>query len=334
MEKKAFVTGATGFVGGSLVERLSAEGWDITVLVREASDTSRLKELGVTLVFGDLNSSSEAFVEPMRGCSTVFHCAGLTGVGHSVDDLDKIISVGTKSVLEASIVAKVNDFVFISSIVAYELSPSQKSYDETQPVLSSSLDPYGLAKVNAEAVCMKAHDSGDISVKIIRPVFIYGPGDRRGGFLPEITSMIKTKKFRLIGDGSNTIPLIYITDLIDLLMLCVECREADGVIYNASSEKSPTWQQFVDCLCEEFQLARPKTVSPKVMFLLSKLLEGAVKIKLIRTLPISKTIVKLLSLNLQFPSDKAHGQLGFKSKVGFQQGISNSKPMLNELLNV
>jgi hypothetical protein len=70
------------------------------------------------------------------------------------------------------------------------------------------------------------------------------------------------------------------------------------------------------------------------MFLLSKLLEGAVKIKLIRTLPISKAVVKLLSLDLQFPSDKAHDQLGFQPKVSFQEGISNSKPMLNELLNV
>ena len=333
MEKRAFVTGATGFVGGALVERLSAEGWGITVLAREASDIARLKELGVTLVFGDLNNSA-AFVESMRGCSTVFHCAGLTGVGHSADDLDKVISVGTKSVLKASIAAKVNDFVFISSIVAYELSSSQKTYDEAQPVLSSSIDPYGLAKVNAETACIKAHDSGDISVKIIRPVFIYGPGDRRGGFLPEITAMIKAHKFRLIGEGHNTIPLIYITDLIDLLMLCAERRESHGVIYNASSEKSPTWQQFVDCLCEEFKLARPKNVSPKIMLFLSALLEGAAKIKLIRTLPISKAVVKLLSLNLLFPSDKARDQLGFQPKVSFQQGISNSKPMLSELLDV
>jgi len=332
VKNRAFVTGATGFVGGALVERLSTMGWDIIVLVRETSDIKRLKELDVTLVFGDLNNST-SFVEYLSGCSTIFHCAGLTGIGHSIDELYKVISLGTQSLLAASIAAKIDNFIFISSIVAYELSPSQKSYDEAQPVLSSSFDPYGLAKVKAEAACMKAHDRGDISVKIIRPVFIYGPGDRRGGFLPEIAAMIKANKFRLIGDGNNTIPLIYISDLIDLLMLSVERRESHGGIYNASSDKSPTWKQFVDCLCVELLLERPKSVSPKIMLLLSSLLEGAAKIKLIRTLPISKTVVKLLSLNLLFPSDKARDQLGFQSKVSFQQGISNSKPMLSELLD-
>ncbi len=333
MKKRAFVTGATGFVGGALVERLSTMGWGITVLVRETSDVERLKELGATLIFGDLNNST-SFVESLKGCSTVFHCAGLTGVGHSIDELHKVISLGTKSLLDASIAANVNDFVFISSIVAYELSPSQKFYDELQPVLSSSVDPYGLAKVEAEEACIKAHDSGDISVKIVRPVFIYGPGDRRGGFLPEIAAMIKNNKFRIIGDGNNTVPLIYITDLIDLLMLCAESKGAHGGIYNASSEDSPTWQQFADCLCGEFQLTRPKLVSQKIMFLLASLLEGAAKIKLIRILPISKSVVKLLSLNLKFPSDKARDQFNFQPKVGFQQGIRESKPMLKELLDV
>jgi len=333
MKKRAFVTGATGFVGGALVERLTAMGWDTIVLVRETSDVERLKELGVTLVFGDLNNST-SFVEPLKSCDTVFHCAGLTGVGHSISEFHKVISLGTKNLLDASIAAKVNDFVFISSIVAYELSPSLESYDELQPVLNSSIDPYGLAKVKAEEACMKAHDRGDISVKIVRPAFIYGPGDRRGGFLPEIAAMIKNNKFRIIGDGNNTIPLIYITDLIDLLVLCVESRESPGGIYNASSENSPTWQQFTDSLCEEFQFARPKFVSPKIMSLLANLLEGAAKIKLIQTLPISRSVVRLLSLNLKFPSNKAREQFGFQPKVDFQKGISNSKPMLNELLDV
>ena len=229
MNKRAFVTGATGFVGGALAERLSATGWDIIALVRESSDCGRLIELGVTLVHGDLNDCT-SFSESLIGCSTVFHCAGLTGVGHSIDDFNKVISLGTKSLLDASIASEVHDFVFISSVVAYELDSFHKSYDESQPVLSSSIDPYGLAKVKAEAACMGAHNGGHLSVKIIRPVFIYGPGDRRGGFLPEIVTMIKNNKFRLIGDGNNTIPLIYITDLIDLLMLCVERSESHGEI--------------------------------------------------------------------------------------------------------
>lgn len=332
MRKRAFITGATGFVGGALAEQLSASGWELVALVRGRSDWARLKELGAILVIGEL-STSDTFAESLKGCSVVFHCAGLTGVSHTINAFHQVISVGTHNLLDVSIAAGVERFVFVSSIVVYELNSAVQIYNESQPVLSSSVDPYGRAKVEAETACMNANHRGDISVRIVRPVFIYGPGDRRGGFLPEIASMIKNRKLRLMDGGDNPIPLIYISDLVDLLILCAESDQGHGQIYNASSEDSPAWRQLVDHICEEFQLKPPKSVNSKIIYLLASLLETAANIKLIRTLPMSKAVVKLLSLKLQFPSAKACQQLGYQPKVSFQQGINNSMPMLEELLN-
>ncbi len=223
MTKRAFITGATGFIGGALAAKLAESGWHLTALVRRTSDCASLNQLGAELVIGDLDDSG-SFADALRGCDLVFHCAGLTGMGHSLEAFHQAIYSGTRKLLDASIEADVEKFVFVSSIVAYELSSDASVYQESSPLLKNSPDPYGRAKARAEDLCMQAHKRGAISVRIVRPGFVYGPGDRRGGFLPEVASMIKNGRFRLMDAGHSRVPLIYISDLVNLLMLCAEAE--------------------------------------------------------------------------------------------------------------
>ena len=329
MEKRAFLTGATGFVGGALAEHLLAEGWQVVALVRAQSDTVRLQSLGVTLVTGDV-CQPDGLANSMKGASVVFHCAALTGVGHSMTDFHRVIARGTDNLLGAAQAAGVTRFVFVSSVAVYELDHGHLC-DEQHPLLSSSLDPYSCAKIQAESACLAAHRSGLLEVSIVRPAFIYGPGDRRGGFLPELVNMIAKGKFRLIDGGSNRIPMVYVTDLTDLLVRCAERPEAAGQAYNACSKASPTWRDLTSYLCEGLGLKMPGKVGSKLVLPAAGILELLARLKLLRTLPVSKAAVKLLSSNAIFPTDKAERELGYVSRVGFAEGIEHCLSMLQEL---
>ena len=302
------------------------------MLVREQSRSAPLEKLGVTVVFGDI-CRPEALADLMKDCAVVFHCAALTGVEHRIDDFHRVIAEGTCNLLQAAGIASVQRFVYVSSILVYELTENITGYTESMPLLSSSMDPYGRAKIAAELACLDAQRAGLFQVSILRPVFIYGPGDRPGGFLPTLLSMLQAGRFRLIDGGHSQIPMIYISDLVDLLILAAEHPRADGQIYNACSSDSPQWRELTATLCEELQLATPGNVSARLVGLLASAAEGLAKIGLLGKLPISKAAAKLLSQDVRFPTDKAEQQLGYKSRVGFRQGIADCMPMLREYLN-
>ncbi|WP_415176304.1 NAD-dependent epimerase/dehydratase family protein [Porticoccus sp.] len=332
MTKRAFVTGATGFVGGALVRRLVSDGWELVVLVREQSQYAPLENLGATVVFGDL-CQPESLTDVLKGCSVVFHCAALTGVEHRIDDFHQVIAGGTNNLLQAADSAGVQRFVYVSSILVYELTENATRYTESMPLLTSSVDPYGRAKIAAESACLEARQAGLFQVSILRPVFVYGPGDRPGGFLPTLLSMLRTGRFRLVDGGRSRIPMIYISDLVELLILAAEQPQADGQIYNACSAASPQWHELTTTLCEEMQLAMPGNVNGRLVGLLASAAEGLAKIGLLGKLPISKAAVKLLSHDVRFPTDKAEQQLGYQSRVAYRQGIIDCMPMLRESLN-
>lgn len=329
MDKRAFVTGASGFVGGALVERLLVDGWDVVALVRSGSDTGKLQSSGVRLEVGDV-CQPDGLAEAVQGADVVFHCAALTGVGHSINDFHQVIAQGTKTLLNAAQAAGAKRFVFVSSVAVYELGGASRC-DERQPLLASSIDPYANAKIAAEAACLDAHRSGGVEVSIVRPVFIYGPGDRRGGFLPELVAMMAKGKFRLIGGGDNRIPLVYISDLVDILVRCAERPEAPGQIYNACSKGAPRWRELANTLCRELDVSKPGSVSAGLVRPVAGLLEFMAGIKLLKTLPLSKAAVNLLALDVSFPTDKAEWELGYVSGMGFEEGMVHSLPMLKAL---
>jgi len=331
-EKHAFITGATGFVGGALAEKLTADGWTVTALVRPQSDTARLSALDVSLAFGDV-CQPEGLAEAMSGANVVFHCAALTGVGHRSADIHRVIAQGTNNLLDAACKSGIQRFVYVSSVAVYELSDAGVC-DEQHALLSSSIDPYAQAKIAAEKACFEACHAGQLKATIVRPVFIYGPGDRRGGFLPELASMMAVGKFKLIGGGANRIPLVYISDLTDMLLRCAVRPEAVGQAYNACSKASPTWQGFAQSLSGVLGVAQPGSVPATLVRPIAGLLEFLAKVQLLRTLPLSKVAVNLLAMDLEFPADKAERELGYVSQIGFAEGVVRCLPMLKELQRV
>src|SRR5437870_10748532 len=132
---RAFVTGATGFLGGRLVPRLRARGDEVVALVR---DPSRATGLDAELVRGDLSDRTR-LAEPMRGSDAVFHLAALYKVGIPASERPAMFEAnvrGTENVLDAAVDAGVPRIVYVSTINAFG-NTHRRIVDET----SGRVDP-------------------------------------------------------------------------------------------------------------------------------------------------------------------------------------------------
>ncbi len=175
---KAFVTGASGFVGSHVCSALRADGAEVRCLVRESSPRTNLEGLDdAELVVGDLRDA-ESVARGVAGCDTVFHCAADYRL--YVPDPDAMYASnveGTRIVLAAALEAGVERVVYTSSVGALGLHPDGTPADETTAVsLDDMLGHYKRSKYLAERVAEEWAERG-LAVVIVNPSTPIGDGD-------------------------------------------------------------------------------------------------------------------------------------------------------------
>src|SRR5579872_5153747 len=158
------VTGATGFIGGHLTERLVNDGHRVRCLARRTSDTERLEQLGVERVYGDLTNSA-SLLEVAQGCRFVLHCGALVSDWATVAEMRRINVAGTRHLLEASIAASVERFIHFSTTDIYG-HPGGRAIDETY-VPSGFRNWYAQTKLEAERVVLETSQRASVSAVIL-----------------------------------------------------------------------------------------------------------------------------------------------------------------------
>lgn len=174
MAGRAFVTGATGFLGRSIVEELVAAGRPVSALARSDSSAQRLTALGAEPVRGDLRdlASLEA---GFAGCETVYHAAGANAF--CVPDPRPMFEVnvaGSRAVVRAAAAAGVSRVVYTSSAATLDVAPP--SGRATRRFLSD----YARSKYEAERAVMEASTTTGLSVICVNPASVQGPGRTSG----------------------------------------------------------------------------------------------------------------------------------------------------------
>jgi len=177
---KVFVTGATGFVTGTVTLQLLARGDEVRALVRDASRAQTLARAGVDLFTGDL-SDGAALNRGMAGVDAVIHGAAMYEVGIPPSRRPAMFAAnvtGTEHVLEAAVDAGVKRVAYISSVVVFGNTQGQvvdESYTRTGPYTSY----YEETKVQAHDIALQFAARG-LPVSIAQPGQVYGPGDSSG----------------------------------------------------------------------------------------------------------------------------------------------------------
>jgi nucleoside-diphosphate-sugar epimerase len=240
----ALVTGATGFIGHHLVQRLTTSGTAVTCLVRETSQCSRLRELDVRLVHGDV-SDLNSLEDAIRGVDVVYHLAGLTK-SFGVHALMEINGQGVKNI--SSVCARQASpptLVLVSSLAAAGPSGKEKprtERDEVQPVSN-----YGRSKRAGELAAIEY--AARVPTTIIRPPVVLGEYDRDG---LQWFQMIRTLGFHLIpGFVDHRYSMIHADDLAVALILAADKGrrltgnvDDDAGIYFAACDEVVTFEDL------------------------------------------------------------------------------------------
>ena len=165
------VTGASGFIGGHVVERLLADGHQVRCLVRTGSDTRRLEALGVELAPGSLEDP-RSLARAADGCDYVVHCGAMVSDWGTVQEIERVNVIGTRHLLAAAGDASVRRFVHVSSTDIYG-HPGRPAVDESQRS-AGFRNWYAQTKLDAEAEVTRAARGG-LETVVLRPRDGVGP---------------------------------------------------------------------------------------------------------------------------------------------------------------
>jgi nucleoside-diphosphate-sugar epimerase len=230
---KVLVTGAGGFIGSHLAERLVREGHEVRVL--DNFSTGRRENLQhlaghVEVLEGDIQSYERAHVA-IRGCELIFHQAALPSVPRSVQDpltSNGCNVVGTLNVLLAARDEDVRRVVFASSSSVYGATPDLPKH-EGLPTMPFS--PYAVAKLAGEGYCRSFHEVYGLSTVALRYFNVFGPRQdptsQYSAVVPKfITSLLAGQPPTIHGDGEQTRDFTYIDNVVEANILA---GAADGV---------------------------------------------------------------------------------------------------------
>jgi nucleoside-diphosphate-sugar epimerase len=318
-KERILITGATGMVGSMFAERAVAAGYAVRALVRSKPKAERLAKLGVELVEGDLGQP-ETIPAAVAGAEIVVHAAAHVG-DWGPTEMYRAINVYALEHLLAAIEreGRLRRFIQISSLGIY---PARHHYgtDETCPPDMAGLDGYTRTKAEAEVVLRRHMDEFQVPAVILRPGFIYGPGDRH--VLPPLVEKIKTGKMKLIGDGRRVINNTYVGNLADAIFLAIEKAEVLGDTFNIRDERLVNRQEFVGTVADYLGCPRPKKVPEWLARRAAPVIEGFARLRGATQAPLlTRARMKFLTLNLDFSIAKAKEKLGYRPKVDFQEGM-------------
>ena len=324
-ESVCLVTGATGFIGGRLAERLAREGHPVRCLARASSDTSRLEELDVQIAVGDLRSAS-SLARAVAGCDHVFHCAALVSDWATTEEIVGANVEGTRNLLEASAGASVRRFVHLSTTDVYG-HPDGAAIDEAYTA-TRFRNWYAQTKLEAEAEVRRMERESALEAVVLRPATVYGPGST--DVIGEIARAIQGGHMLLIDHGRAVAGLCYVENLIDAALLALRHEAAPGHAFNVSDGLEVTWKQLTDDLaeglgCRQVRWSVPFWVANGIGFSLEHGYRLLRRTTGLSTPPLlSRQAVQVLGCNQDFSNRKLREMLGWEPRVDYAAGLEET----------
>lgn len=305
------VTGASGSVGRAIVQRLRSEGHRVRVLQRRLP-TRRVE--GVEYVFGNLGDP-DAVDRAVRGVEVVIHAGAAMKGGWPVHHGSTV--VGTQNVIDACRRHGVRQLVHISSMSVIDGAGSATR----GPVHESTLlEPraeergaYTRAKLEAERRVTAAVAEG-------LPAVILRPGQIFGGGIPLLTGAVArgaAGRWLVLGDGRLQLPLVYIDDVVDAVLLAIGRPLTRGEVFHIIDPAVLTQAQVLAIAGGERPIIR---VPRAVVFALGALSELPLGL-LGRASPIARYRLASALARLTYASDRAATELGWTPRVGVREGI-------------
>lgn len=246
---RAFVAGASGFLGRSICRALVAAGYEVRGLHRSPEGAHALSALGVRPLQGTLSDAS-FLGQAVEGCDVVVHAASAHPVMSLADPLSVMRQVrveGGRNLLAAATRHRVRRFLAISGYWVYGDHPGPFTEE-------SAKSPRFLSQVNFEVenVAREAQGTGAIEAVIVQPGMVYG----NGSWFKEMVGEIRQGTFRYIGEGKNHWSLVHLFDLGEAVRLLCE-KGRPGEEYLVVDDAPIPVKDLADRVAKEIGVPRP-----------------------------------------------------------------------------
>ena len=314
----AFVTGVSGFIGGALVRRLVAEGWDVHALVRSEASARKVAALGAKAIAGDL-ADLPSMAVGAQYCEVAFHCAAHLGDWGTREEFERGNVQGTRNALAAARQAGLRRFVHVGTEAALLAGEPLVEVDERAPLRFDSPALYSSTKARAEEAVIEANHDG-LETLVVRPRFVWGPGDTT--LLPVLTEAVRSGRFAWIGGGHHRTSTTHIDNTVEGLMLAAE-RGAPGGVYFVTDGEPVVFRDFITRLLATQGVEAPtRSVPTPVARAVAAASEAAWRLlPLPGRPPLTRLTVWVSGLETTIDITRAREELGYAPVKTVDQGL-------------
>jgi nucleoside-diphosphate-sugar epimerase len=322
---KALVTGASGFIGGRLAERLATqEGVRVRAMIRNMKRANRLEKLPLEIVKADLVDLS-SLREAIDGCDLVFHCAALVRETGDRNEFYQINVQGTENILTASGDTGIKRFIHFSSVAVYGMDPPDRA-DETTPHQPCG-NLYCDTKIAAEKAVWASYQEARLPIVVLRPANVYGP--RSNPWTVRPIKLINSGQMMLINGGTGLCNYVYIDNLLDGTLSATKRDQSVGQVYLITDGTAVTWEEFFSYYAR--MAGKPKIRSVPEWLAKAIGLSMEITSKLTGRPPkITREAVRYLTRKAQFSTGKARQELGYQPRFSLDEGMKLTEQWLRE----
>jgi nucleoside-diphosphate-sugar epimerase len=313
-------------LGSHLTDLLLERGEHVRVLVQRddcvgAHGRRPFAHPNVEICWGHLGDRS-ALAAAVRGVDRVLHCAARTGPWGPRADYEAVNVRGLQTLVQCALAAGVRRFVHVSSITVHG-NDVHGTADETAP-LRVEPNPYSRSKVAGERLLARLIRAQGAPITIVRPGWIYGPRDVAS--FARFAAMIQQGRMVLIGSGRNHMPLIYVRDVAEGLLLASAEPRAAGRAYLLVNDEPVTQHDYLAAMAAELGVPPPRRHIPYRLALLLGTAAEALGHLLHRQQPppVMRYGVQLLGAQNRFDISRARHELGFSPQVPLADGVRRS----------
>ena len=312
------VTGATGFVGSALINRLICENFDLRAAVLSEECIEHLPAAVETVVVKPLSEATD-YTDALRDRDVVIHLAARVHVmeedaADPLAEFRRVNVAGTERLARQAAAAGVRRLVFLSSV---KVNGERREASYTEDDAPAPEDPYGVSKQEAEEILRQVSAETNLEVVIIRPPLVYGPG-------------VKANFRRLLETVYRGVPLplaclrnkrsfIGLSNLVDAVVLCATLPQAAGNSYLVSDGEDVSTPELVRMIATA--LGRPARLFPVPLALMR--LAGALAGK--------GAAVDRLAGSLTVDPSKIRRELGWQPPFTMEQELAKTAEWFRKL---
>ena len=314
---KVVVTGITGFIGRNFAKTMD-DGNDYIDLVREESKVDFLKGLENVRIMR-INFTYDELLTILKGKDVVIHMIGqMGGYGIPREKFEKVNCDLTRDIVNVCIEAGIKQFIYLST-------PGVQGFGKRLCVETDPYAPrnsYEETKVEAEKIIITLFEKSEVRYTIIRPDFVYGPGDYRR---INMYKNIRDKKFVLTTSGDSYLHPTYVDDVVQGIRCALENEKSYDEIFNISAMNDITVKEYLQVMADYFGV---KLIHINIGYRMSCFLAGIIEkicnVVLKKDGFVSKNKIDFLAVDHSTSSKKAQSLIGYDPQYDFETGFANT----------